>query len=76
MPKIEVIYAYITTEEGPDDEGIVAAKIGGIWHPLIGADEARIRSLKPVAMRVAQVTGKRITLVKFIRGDFEEIGEN
>jgi len=42
--------------------------------PLVGADMARVQSLKPIAKRIAQVTRKRIILVKFInREDIEVI---
>lgn len=74
MPKIEVIYAFISIDEGPEDEGIVAARMGDAWMPLVGADEDRIESLKPLAIDIAQVTGKRIVLARFSnREDLEEV---
>lgn len=66
MPKIEELYAYIAHEPGdPDDEGITAFKSNGTWMPMVGADEARMRSLKGHAQKIADTTGHTITLVKF-----------
>jgi len=74
MPKINVIYAFISTEEGPEDEGIVAAKFGDTWMPLVGADMERVNSLKPLAKQIAQTTGKRIVLARFtVREEIEQI---
>lgn len=73
MPKIEVIYAFIA-EEGPNDEGVVAAKIGGVWMPLVCADMERVESVEPLAKRIAQATKQKITLAKFEkRTDLREI---
>jgi len=73
LPKIEVIYAFISIDEGPDDEGIVAALVGDRWLPLVGADMDRVESLRPLAMGVACATEKRIVLARF--GDREDLEE-
>ena len=72
MPKIEKLYAYIAHEkEDPDDEGLCAFKVPAMgfeseqWIPMVGADEARMKSLKEKAQEVANLTGQKITLVKF-----------
>lgn len=66
MPRIEELFAYIAHEPGdPDDEGITAFKAGGTWMPMVGADEARMKSLKGKAQEIANTTGHMITLVKF-----------
>lgn len=68
MPKIEVMYAYIAHEKGdPDKEGLTAflPSPSGQWMPMVGADEERMASLKPMAQELANATGQRITLVKF-----------
>lgn len=42
--------------------------------PMIGADEARIRSLEKVAQATANQTGKKIKLSKFsVREDVKDI---
>ena len=75
MPKIEVMYAYIAHEKGDsDDEGVTAFKLAGVWLPMVGADEARMKSLKSTAQEIANETGQKITLVKFsVRTDLETI---
>ena len=77
MPKIEAIYAYITHEKGdPDDEGVTAflPPLTSQWMPMVGADEKRMASLRPMAQELANATGQRITLVKFsVRTDLETI---
>lgn len=65
MPKIETMYAYVAVEKEPDDEGVVAVKMGDVWMPLVGADIARITSLRTLAEGVARFTKKKIVLVKF-----------
>ncbi|MBA7666661.1 hypothetical protein ES703_74742 [subsurface metagenome] len=64
MPRIERIFAFIA-EENPQDEGVVAMKIGPNWMPLVGADMARIESLRPIAQDIAKATGKTIKLIVF-----------
>ncbi len=74
MPKIEALFAFISVDEGPEDEGIVAARMGNMWMPLVGADMDRIDSLRPLAESVARLTGKKIVMAKFsVREDMEEI---
>jgi len=74
MPKINELFAFISTDEGPEDEGIIASKIGDAWMPLVGADQKRVDSLRPLAKQIAQATGKRVVLAKFThREDVETI---
>ena len=72
MPKIEEIYVYISHENGdPDDEGLCAFKVPAMgfnkeqWIPMVGADEARMISLKERAQEIANITRQKITLVRF-----------
>lgn len=75
MPKITEMFAFIAEDAGPDDEGIPAEFMQGAWMPLVGADMARMESLRPVARRLAAALGKPIKLVKFsTRTEIEEIG--
>jgi len=81
MPKIEKFYAYIAHEkEDPDDEGVTAFLMPAMgfkreqWMPMVGADEARMKSLKQKAQEIANTTGQKITLAEFsIRTDLETI---
>lgn len=65
MPRIEMMYAFITEDKGPDDEGIVGMNTGTGWMPLVGADMKRVESLKPIAQSISRQTGKRIKILQF-----------
>jgi hypothetical protein len=66
MPRIERLYAYIVEDSGPDDEGVAATSTpAGLMMPLIGADAARVSSLRPEAERIAREFGKPVKLVCF-----------
>lgn len=66
MPRVEELYAYIAHDnDDPEDEGVTAFKLEGIWLPMVGADEARMKSLKGQAQMIANTTGHKITLVRF-----------
>ncbi len=73
MPRIEEMYAFVAEDSGPDDEGIVGMNTGSGWMPLVGADMARIESLKPIARTIASETGTRIKLLHFTHR--EELGD-
>ena len=70
MPRIEEMYAFIVEDNGPDDEGVVAIQSeegdqGWLWLPLVGADMARVESLKPIARGIGNQIGKKVKLVHF-----------
>lgn len=74
MPKIEKLYAYVAEDDGPENEGIVAMLQSDIWIPLVGADMARMESLKGYANLLAKKTGKKIHLLVFsVRTELELI---
>ncbi len=72
MPKIERLFAFVVEDTGPDDEGVISApaSVHGPFHapvpmPLVGADEGRIASLRPVAQKIADATGKPVKVLMF-----------
>lgn len=71
MPRIEKLYAFVVEDTGPDDEGVVAVQsLPGddglrLWLPLVGADMARVESLRPIACGIGNQIGKKVTLVQF-----------
>jgi hypothetical protein len=71
MPKINEMFAFISTDKDAEDEGITAWNFIDVfkgdnnWAPLLGADQARVESLKPYAQHIADATGKTILFVKF-----------
>jgi len=73
MPRIEEMYAFVAEDSGPDDEGIVGMNTGASWMPLVGADMARVESLKPIARMIATETGVKIKLIHFTHR--EDLGD-
>ena len=73
MPRIEEMYAFVAEDSGPDDEGIVGMGTRAGWMPLVGADMARVESLKPIARNIAAQTGKKIKLLHFTHR--EDLGD-
>lgn len=72
MPVIDRMYAFVQEDTGPDDEGVISAlaSVHGPFHaagpmPLVGSDMARINSLRPIAQRVADATGKPVKVLMF-----------
>lgn len=65
--RIGKVTAFVVVDENDDAEGIIAFMDStGLWHPMIGADEDRIRSLRPVAEDLARRSGAReLKLVQF-----------
>jgi hypothetical protein len=64
--KITEIWAWVV-EEPDGGEGIPAAFIPELRHltPLLGSDEARVRSLQVLARSAAAVAGYPLKLVRF-----------
>ncbi len=74
MLKINELFAFISIDEDSEDEGIIASKFGDVWMPLVGADQKRVDSLRPIAKQIAKATGKHVILAKFThRKDLEVI---
>lgn len=65
MPRIEEMYAFVAEDSGPEDEGLVGMATSSGWMPLVGADMARVESLKPIAKNISARTGKKIKILHF-----------
>lgn len=66
MPRIDAMYAFVISDTSDDDEGVVATLgPGNAWVPMVGADRARLDSLRTVAQQIASAAGKKIRLVRF-----------
>ena len=72
VPRIEQMYAFIA-EEGPDDEGVIGMNTRLGWMPLVGADMARVKSLRQMALQVAREAGKPVKLLRFTRREELEV---
>jgi hypothetical protein len=62
--KIERLYAWVA-EEADGGEGLCSMPLGDIQMPMIGADRARIESMRDYAQRIASILGIPIRLVEF-----------
>jgi len=65
------MFAFVAEDTGPDDEGIIGTKTSEGWMPLVGADMARVDSLRPIAEAIAHQLGKPVKLLRF--GTCEEL---
>ena len=74
MPKVTEMFAFVAEDRGSDDEGVMAMRLPtGDWAPMVGADTARVRSLKPIADAISQATGKPYRILHFkLTGVYEE----
>lgn len=63
--RVTELWAFTAVDPKDGDEGVVAfiSDIGPV--PMIGADEERVRSLRPMAVQIANARGIEIKLVKF-----------
>ena len=65
MPRIEQLFAYITSDTDADDEGIIAMQTPEGMMPLVGADEARMASYRELAQMTATGSGRQVRLIAF-----------
>lgn len=64
--KITELFAFIATE--PDGtEGVTSVHTPALGNmPMVGADPARLDSLRPYAVEISRATGTEIVLAKFM----------
>jgi hypothetical protein len=73
MPHIGHIWAFLSVDDD-GNEGLCGIRTNEGWLPLVCADDARMKSLIPIAHGIARSTGKLIKLVKFHnREDIKDI---
>lgn len=66
MPKINEMFAFITSDTDENDEGIVSIPMDGIQMPLIGADLTRVDALMSYAQHISNVSNKQIVIKRFM----------
>lgn len=72
--KLSSLTAFVAIDKDDDSEGIVSAPIFGMMQPLIGADDARVMQLRPLAQAISDATGVEIKLARFtVREDVDTI---
>jgi hypothetical protein len=72
--RITEIHAFIAVDPRDDSEGVIGHMNPktGVIEAMIGADKARIESLRPIAEHVAHATGKPVKLVRFSQREDKE----
>lgn len=74
--RIDELFAFVSVDKD-GTEGVCAAFVRGVWMPLVGADMARVDSLRPIASVVAEESGMTIRLIRFCkREELETITAN
>lgn len=64
MPEITEMFAFCATDD--EGEGIMGMMApNGQWHPMIGADMARVDAIRPMAREIAKIRGVSYKLKKF-----------
>lgn len=74
--RITTLTAFIAVDANDDSEGIVTHTnlLTGHAEPLIGADDARVMQLRPLAEISADVLGVEVKLARFtVREDIDTI---
>lgn len=74
--KITEMYAFVVIDDGmgQGNEGIPALRINGMAMPMVGADMARVNSLRKIAQDMTEDHG-RIELRKFTSMEIVEVYE-
>ena len=64
--RIDQMYAFVVLDKD-GTEGVAAMMVDGGrgWLPMVGADMARVESLKPLAQQLAKERGVEIRLLRF-----------
>lgn len=77
LEKITELYAFVSS--GEDGEGIIGQSMmiaGGIMMmPFVGADKARMESLKPLAKKIAKEGKKKVKLIRLVQREEIEVYE-
>lgn len=73
--RLTAVWAWVAVDPEDDQEGICGFRTPTGWLPMIGADEARIRQLRPIAEQLARASERPIQLVKFTTRENLEVIE-
>lgn len=72
--KIDAVWLFVSRDEN-GNEGLLAAPLGETFMPLVAADPDRVESLRIIAQKMAQMTKKKVHLIKFsVKEEIETIG--
>ncbi len=72
--RIQTVWAWLAIDPDDGDEGVMAFLQHGRWTPAIGADETRLKKLRPRVIEALAQTGLTARLARFdLRTDVEEV---
>lgn len=71
LGRIEAIWAALSIDDG--GEGVCGAPFGDQMLPLIAADKTRFDQIRPVARKIAEMSGKPVRIAKFSKREDVEI---
>jgi len=72
--RVNEMWAWVTVDSRDGNEGIPAFQAkDGMAMPMIGADRARVESMRPIAERVASSTGIPVRLLRFTNREEVEV---
>lgn len=63
--KIQSLWAFVSVDPKDGEEGVVASLGKEGWRPMVGADEARVKSLWPLALDIEKKSGVPVKLLRF-----------
>ncbi len=66
---ISEMYAFIVKDPETQDEGVIGFLSEDGWVPLVGADLARVNSLRPVADEIVKSIGTTYKIKHFVYVD-------
>lgn len=64
MPKVTELYAYVIADTDEDDEGVPGFSNGDWLLPMMGADMERAVSMRDLAKKMANDSGKPVKLMR------------
>lgn len=65
--RITELWAFVAVDPDDNQEGLPAFNdpVTGQWHPLVCADERRVDSIRGMAQRLANMSGRPLELRRF-----------
>jgi alkanesulfonate monooxygenase SsuD/methylene tetrahydromethanopterin reductase-like flavin-dependent oxidoreductase (luciferase family) len=63
--RITTLWAFVSVDPSDGDEGLLAARIGDYWLPMVAADRERLELLRPYAEKTGRAGNVRVRLIRF-----------
>lgn len=72
--RIDAVWAIVSVDPADNTEGMCASLEGGVWYPLLAADEDRLPFIIREAKKL-QAAGRSVKLIKLTTREEMEIPE-